>query len=144
MKKIIPYLLFLTIFITSCEKDDCPNPISTCGNSGIITTDNVYNAITSENYTISAVALNGNCLSVTYGSSGCDASTWITNLYSTNNFFSVFPLQREAKLEVITNQLCGAVFQKTVLFDLTSFQISGQNQIPINLLGWSQQIIYNY
>lgn len=35
-------------------------------------------------------------------------------------------------------------FSKTVSFDLITFQIDGQNKLPLNIDGWNKQIIYNY
>ena len=53
-------------------------------------------------------------------------------------------MQRAVKVELVSNQLCLAVLQKTKSFDLLPFQISGQNQIPLNILGWNKTIIYKY
>ena len=66
------------------------------------------------------------------------------NLSSINAFYTVFPMQRVAKIELINNQDCAAVFQKTVTFDLTPFKIIGQNSVQITLSGWSQAISYQY
>ncbi len=65
-------------------------------------------------------------------------------LFSTDAFYTVFPLQRAVKIKLINNDLCLAFFRKTVSFDLSSFQIDGQNQIPLNIEGWKEQIIYKY
>ena len=66
------------------------------------------------------------------------------NLFSTDSFFNVSPLERTVKLELINNENCLAVFEITKSFDLTPFQISSQDQVPLNIEGWDAQVIYEY
>ena len=103
-----------------------------------------FNAINTSNYGIIEVELNGDCLEITFGSSGCGTDLWEENLYSTDAFYNVFPLQRDVKMELINDETCLAVFQKTVSFDLTPFQIDGQSDLPLNINGWNEQITYGY
>ena len=65
-------------------------------------------------------------------------------MFSTNAFYNIFPLQRAVKVKLINNQECLAVFQKTKSSDLTPFRIEGQNSVPLNIEGWNEQIIYEY
>ena len=53
-------------------------------------------------------------------------------------------MQRAVKVELVNNQLCLVVLQKTKSFDLLPFQIKGQNQVPLNILGWNKTIIIKY
>lgn len=139
------YIIFLSILLMSCDSDDDNSNIeNNCNIISEIISEDAFNTINTSNYTITEVELNNDCLKITYGSSGCGTELWEENLFSTDAFFNVFPLQRPLKMELINEELCQAVFQKSISFDLTPFQIDGQNELPLNIEGWSEQVIYEY
>ena len=146
MKNLIKFVALFgiigMIFISCSDDETAIN--ETCGSNAEVIAETIFNDITTSNYTISDVNLNGDCLEIKIGSSGCNADQWQMNLYSTDSFYTVYPYQRTVKLKLINNQECLAVFQKTKSFDLTPFQIKGQNQVPLNIEGWSTTIIYKY
>jgi len=143
MKKL---LLFLPIIlILSCNSENDNSTIeNNCDFTSEIILEEDFNAINTSNYGIIEVELNGDCLGITFGSSGCGTDLWEENLYSTDTFYNVFPLQRDVKMELINDEACLAFFQKTVSFDLTPFQIDGQSDLPLNINGWNEQITYEY
>ena len=145
MKKIFILSTLFLFFLNSCsDNDDIATKVSNCDQQAQIVEEGIFNTIETYNYQISNVVLNQDCLEITIWASGCDANNWEMKLFSHNNFSTVIPLQRFAKIELINNEICLAIFQKTVSFDLAPFQVQGQNQVPINLEGWSEQIIYQY
>ncbi|MDC0622163.1 hypothetical protein OAO94_00015 [Flavobacteriaceae bacterium] len=143
MKKL---LLFLPIIlILSCNSENDNSTIeNNCDFTSEIILEEDFNAINTSNYGIIEVELNGDCLGITFGSSGCGTDLWEENLYSIDVFYNVFPLQRDVKMELINDEACLAFFQKTVSFDLTPFQIDGQSDLPLNINGWNEQITYEY
>jgi len=143
MKKL---LLFLPIIlILSCNSENDNSTIeNNCDFTSEIIMEEDFNAINTSNYGIIEVELNGDCLGITFGSTGCGTDLWEENLYSTDAFYNVFPLQRDVKMELINDEACLAFFQKTVSFDLTPFQIDGQSDLPLNINGWNEQITYEY
>ncbi len=146
MKKLF-ILILISSLIFACSKED-KNDTQTqklgCTSYAELMPENDFNAVETNNYSISEVKLNDDCLKITISSSGCDSENWEMKLYSTNNFYAVFPLQRFVKIKLINDELCKALLQKTVSFDLTPFQVEGQNEIPLNIEGWNEQIIYTY
>lgn len=145
MKKQLMLLLILILVVfTSCSGDDGINNLSNCDSISEIIAENDFNTIDTMNYSISSVNLNGDCLEIAISSSGCDSSLWVVQLYSTNDYYNVFPLQRAVKVKLTNNQLCQAVFQEIISFDLIPLRIEGQNSIPLNIDGWDMQIAYNY
>ena len=48
------------------------------------------------------------------------------------------------KIELDNPEVCLAIVQKTVSFDLTPFQVDGQNQVILNIDGWDEPITYQY
>ncbi|MCF6224638.1 MAG: hypothetical protein L3J34_13070 [Flavobacteriaceae bacterium] len=144
MKKNI-IIILLGMIALSCNSDDDNSTIeNNCDFLPEIISENDFNGINTSNYIITDVELNNGCLIITFGSSGCGTELWEENLYSTDAFYTVFPLQRALKMELINEEVCLAVFQKTVSFDLTPFQIDGQSELPLNIDGWNEQITYEY
>ena len=143
MKKL---LLILTLMhILSCNSVDDNSTIeNNCDFTSEIIFEEGFNAISTSNYGIIDVVLNGDCLEITFSSSGCGTDLWEESLYSSDVFYNVFPLLRDVKMELINNEECLAVFQKMVSFDLTPFQIDGQSDLPLNINGWNEQITYGY
>jgi len=143
MKKLL-FILTL-IHILSCNSEDDNSTIeNNCDFTSEIILEEDFNAISTSNYAITEVELNDDCLEITFSASGCGTDLWEENLYSTDASYNVFPLQRDVKIELINEELCLAVFQKTVSFDLTPFQIDGQSDLPLNITGWNEQITYGY
>jgi len=143
MKKLL-FILTL-IHILSCNSEDDNSTIeNNCDFTSEVIFEEDFNAISTSNYGIIDVVLNGDCLEITFSSSGCGTDLWEESLYSSDVFYNVFPLLRDVKMELINNELCLAVFQKMVSFDLTPFQIDGQSDLPLNINGWNEQITYGY
>ncbi len=144
MKKNL-FIILLGMLALSCNSDDDNSTIeNNCDFISEIISEDDFNTINTSNYVITEVELNNDCLKIAFGSSGCGTELWKENLYSTDAFYTVFPLQRALKMELINEELCLAVFQKTVSFDLTPFQIDGQSELPLNIYGWNEQITYEY
>ena len=144
MKKGL-FIILLSMFIMSCDSDDDNSNIeNNCDFISEIISEGDFNALNTSNYVITEVVLNNDCLKITFGSTGCGTELWEENLFSTDTFYTVFPLQRALKMELINDELCQAEFLKTVSFDLTPFQIDGQSELPLNIDGWNEQINYEY
>lgn len=136
----------MVVFV-GCKGDDsncCPHPNPTNCNEFSIIDETKYNQTNTNNYTITNVVLNGNCLEITVSSSGCNPNNWDMNFVASEVVVETLPNMWYAKVELINNEDCQAVFQKTVSFDLTPFQITGQNQVLIKIQGWNTSIMYQY
>ena len=147
MEKIIWIFTFFGILFISCSIDSGksnPSIAIECDDLAEIFDETDFNTIETSNYTIIDVQLNDDCLEIRFGASGCDPEPWEMNLYSTDAFYAVFPLQRTVKMELINNQACAAYFEVDISFDLSAFQIEGQNEIPLNIEGWDEQVVYEY
>lgn len=136
MKQFFTFLLFCCAFFIFSSCDNSDNNSQSCNDKATVIADQPFNAIGTENYTITDVTLSGNCLSVTISSSGCSSNNWEMNLFGND--------QQQLKLELINPELCLAVFQKTVSYSLVPLREEGQNQVTLTLTGWDEDIIYNY
>ena len=144
MKKMLPFLFFVILLTSSCSNDDCTNNSISCGTTAILVANQTLDAVETNNYEILNVVLSGNCLEITISASGCNSENWSMNLFSNTTFFDSFPLQRYAKIEVITNDACLDVLKKTLTFDLQPYQIEGQDSVIIMIEGWNTPINYQY
>lgn len=145
MKKVF-LLMFLTgIFFTSCHYlDDVAHPvISNCDKDAIFDGDR-YQQVSTANYQVDNVVLNGDCLEVTISSSGCHPDNWEMNLVGAISLAAVSPPDVGIKVELINNDACLAVFKKTVSFDITPLQFTGQSQVRLVIDGWNSPILYQY
>ena len=146
IKNLFNLLIIMLVFV-SCKGDDslcCPHPNPTNCNEFSIIDEAKYNQINTNNYSITNVVLNGDCLEITVSSSGCNPNNWDMNFVASEVVVETLPNQWNAKVELINNEACQAVFQKTVSFDLTPFQITGQDQVQIKIQGWNTSIMYQY
>lgn len=138
--------LFTSVFFVSCRylDDAVTTPITSNCDKNAILDPTQFTNVSTTNYSITNVVLNGDCLEVTVSSSGCDPNNWDMNLIGVASTTNVYPPLFHAKVELINNEAYQAVFQKTHSFDLTPFQMAGQNTVQIAIDGWNTNIMYQY
>lgn len=138
--------LFFAMLLVSCEflDDTIKTPVITACDSNAMVDPILYQQIQTTKYGITSVVLNGDCLEITVSSSGCDPNNWSMNLVTVPSTATVVPQLYHAKVELINDEVCLAVFQKTKSFDLTPLKIQSQNKIQVDIDGWNTPIIYSY
>lgn len=146
MKRILSSAIALIVFslLIRCSSGNNDNPSSGCPNSAQIVSQTTFDQVNTTNYTITNVALNEDCLDITISSSGCNPNNWHMNLLSTSGFSSTSIAQKQLKIELINEEACLAVFQKTVSFSLIPYRIDGHNEINLFIQGWATPINYTY
>lgn len=145
MKKILFLLCLTGTFFTSCHYlDDVAYPVISNCDENAIEDATRFSQISTANYHIDNVVLNGDCLEVTISSSGCHPDNWEMNLVGAKSLAAVSPPDVGIKVELINNDACLAVFQKTVSFDITPLQFTGQSQVRLVIDGWNNPILYQY
>lgn len=130
---------FLNIQCNNNDDDDTPS----CEKTTIVDA-NYYNNLSITNYPINNVEVVGNCLVIEFSSSGCDGESWEYNLIDSGSVAESSPEQRFLKFELINNEACLAVFNKTVSFDLIPLRVQGSNSIILNIEGYNLDVQYNY
>src|SRR5690554_8233233 len=92
MKRII-FLMFLTgVFFVSCRHlDDAPVPVIPNCNKNAVVDEMDLDQISTVYYRITDVVLNGHCLEVTIGASGCNPNDWDMNLFAVPSDATVYP-----------------------------------------------------
>lgn len=93
---------------------------------------------------ITKMEINQDCLEISFNSSGCNGDTWIVKLVDSGEVTQTTPPQRTLRLSLSSEELCEAIVEKIISFDLTSIQIQGSNQVLLKIANNDSQILYEY
>lgn len=103
-----------------------------------------YNNLNSDIFTLINYEIDGDCLLLTIGTSGCDGNSWEFNLVDSGAIAESFPEQRYLKLDFSNEELCLAYFERKVSFNLMPVQVKGSNKIILHIDGLDEPIEYVY
>ena len=138
--KTISFLIFSVLCLSlSCKKDE-KTPSS---EKSIIISNDAFDTYPNDPLIISAVSISGDYLQIGFYSSGCDGKSWIIELVGSADILYSDPPQRQIRLSLKNNEICQAVFGKTMTFNLKPSRISS-GEIILNLTGWNSPIRYKY
>lgn len=131
------------LFVSVCACDDDDNATTPCGDSVVISNSN-YEADPTSVFVITNAVIDGDCLSLSISSSGCEGNTWETDFFTS----TVQTEQNEelfyGRLDLTNLEACLAIVETTVNFDLTPLQISGSNNVSLEIDGWDETLMYTY
>ncbi|SDC80775.1 hypothetical protein [Niabella drilacis] len=139
-----PVILLLAIAcLISCDRK---SPVSDDGynKEGLIVSEKKYQAVTTNNYTISNATIEGDSLFISFSASGCSGISWETAVVDAGRIAESNPVQRYIKLSLSNKELCAAVFSKKAGANIRSLRMPGSNTISFNLAGWNQPLLYHY
>lgn len=126
------------LFVIGCCKDD--DHTSDCDYAVKIQEDGM--AVPDTNYfSIQTVNLSGDCLEVTYSSSGCDGSSWKVDLYDSGVIKESNPVQRYLIFSLVNEELCDAYITKTTSFDVSELK-EDYDSVILNLGQYPEPILY--
>ena len=143
MKMFSIHVIVSVLLLSICACADNDSLIDGCGDAVILKDYDSGNSTDTE-MRIIAMEVEGDCLSITYGSGGCDGNTWATNVYSKLAYGKTSPPQRYALFELIDTELCEAYIKKTAEFDLSTMRIEGEQSIHIVFEGYDEVLTYTY
>jgi|GEM_PF-320830 len=109
----------------------------------------VYSSLTAyesaefEYLTLIDITIEGDCLKVTYGSSGCDGSTWHLELFDSEAIMESDPPQRNLRFSFYNQEVCDAYFEKETSFNLSPLKVEGESVI-LHIDGWDEALLYTY
>lgn len=143
MKTYLPFIL-LTLFCIGCSDDDdnaIPAPVG-CDFTAIISAEDYADA-PSDGLVINSMDIEGDCLSISFSSSGCDGNTWVVALIDSESVFESAPQQRNVRLSLENNEVCLAIVQKELSFDISGLQVEG-GSVLLNITNSGDSILYEY
>ncbi len=142
IKQLTLSLIVIMCFLsTQCDDDE--SIVTNC-DQNVIVNEDLYNDLETAFFTFVNVEVIDDCLSVEISSSGCDGNSWEFNMVDSGLILESFPEQRNLKFQLINNEACLAVFQRTVTFDLLPLRIEGSNEINLNIDGLGESVTYSY
>lgn len=141
-KRLLSLFCFALLFMnTQCDED---NEIETpCGQSVIIDSG-FYDTAESSLYNLISAEIEGNCLTVNISASGCDGNSWSMVLVDSGAVAESSPEQRFLKFVFTNEEVCLAVFSQERSFDLSALQVSGSNEIILNIEDFPEPYTYAY
>lgn len=110
----------------------------------VVIDNDTYNNTSTAYYTITAAVIEGDILTISILSSGCDGNRFITNLIDSGSLLESSPLQRKLKINLINQEACLAIVTKDYEIDISKLQVEGENELHLDIEGWSEKIIYSY
>lgn len=136
------FLILAFLFIaTACDKEDVtPEP---CCTKEVEINPNDYQSAPTDGITIIDIHIDGDCLVVQYGASGCSGDSWDLRLIDSGVVLESDPVQRNLILSLENDEACNAYFTKEVTFDLTALQTGG-GEIQLNITNTDHEILYSY
>ncbi len=150
MKKtiiIISILIAISLQFSCSDKND-EQVSAFCDKLVLINNDVFQNRSdddgTSRNtFEIINAKIEGDCLSITIRSGGCDGSTWAVDLVDADRVAETAIPQRDLKVFLENTETCNAIAELTVSFEINSLR-TNENQITLNLEKWNSQLTYSY
>jgi hypothetical protein len=142
-------IIFSFLLLIHCNNDDdiVINPddlVSENCDQLAIVDQNLYENGSNFQYWIDSAYIEAHCLMIGVEYSGC-ISNIEALLVDAGSIMESLPAQRNIKL-IITTEItgCEPLFYKSFSFDLTPLQVTGDNQVSLNLSNYNQSILYTY
>ena len=131
--------LAVLIAFSGCSDDDNdPVDVKPCGPEVVISNEAYKNA-PDDALDIKEVQLSGNCLTISFGASGCSGESWELQLIASADIAESLPPQQSVRISLKNEEVCLAYFERAVEFDITSLNANGE--IQLNLLGYGQILL---
>ena len=110
--------------------------------SDVIISQTEYNNAPNHPVTILDMSIDGNCLKIKFGASGCSADNWTVKLIDCEVVAEPIPSQRTLRLSLNDIGDCDAYISKEMSFNIKNLQIEGNRSVKLNIGGKS--ILYEY
>ena len=91
---------------------------------------------------ISKAWIDGNCLKITCGFSGCNSAIERFNLEWNGSMTKSFPPKVSLYVTDKFDVTCLAVFTNTLSFDISQLKMNSNQQVSITLNGWASDLVY--
>jgi hypothetical protein len=127
--------------VENTKVDDVMLKASTC-DQNVIISELEYQHAPNEHFTITEIKIEGDCLNIKFSASGCDGTSWKVKLIDSGNIAESYPCQRWLRLSLENKEMCDAVFEKEISFNIKGLQIQGNDKVILHVSG--NEILYEY
>lgn len=139
---LIPFLMIVSFsFITSCTNDDDSNEAQ-CDEETLVNAS-LFETAPADPLLITELDIQGDCLSITFNTGGCDGSTWQTQLIDQATVLESDPPQRFLRLSLKNEEPCEALVTKKISFDISTLKVDG-NRVQLNIVNNNESVLYSY
>jgi hypothetical protein len=149
--KNYPFTLGLLVLIlaSSCDlfrDSDDDDPVNERCQQMAFIDDSLFDNGESSTFSPTAITVEGDCLSLTFGASGCSGDTWSFDLVGRTYFPETLPpqIRRPLRLLLQNEEDCRAFFTRTVQFDITELRVPGETAVIIDLVNSDLTVRYGY
>lgn len=145
MKHLTVFTVCIFLLSCACNPTDeiTETSISNCDQKAIVD-QALFNDAPADAFRFNKVVLTDECLELVLTASGCSGSNWAMEFIDSGEVAESFPVQRSVRLSLSNSELCQAIIEQTLSFDLTALQVEGNDVVLLNLEGWDEQLRYEY
>lgn len=136
------WALSISALFVSCDQEKDVNMLTECDDM-VLVDKKAWADAPNDHLTIQSAEITGNCLKITFASSGCDGRNWEVKLIDSGTILYSNPPQRNLRLSLKNIEMCEAYIGKTLSFDIRELQVSS-NKVLLNLTNSGKQILYQY
>ena len=140
--KSLPLFTLLLFYISSCTPK-MAEPTPACGPQ-VMVDEKAFTDTESANYTLLSYSVEGDCLSIEVGASGCSEDLWNVKLLASEYVLETYPVQQPLRFILKNEQMCQAYFTKTFKFDISALKQKGGNEVSLNIEGVKEPLMYSY
>ncbi|PWJ42802.1 hypothetical protein [Sediminitomix flava] len=107
----------------------------------LISNQYCYESTYTEGYEIEDAVIEGDSLSFTLHSSGCDGNSWEVALIDSEVIAESYPVQRYFKVSLTNTEACFAVISKTYTIDISALKNDSDKTI-LHIEGLEESLLY--
>ncbi|WP_157111630.1 hypothetical protein [Nonlabens spongiae] len=143
MKHLLFFMSLCIAFVGCSEGDDNQRPTSSNCDMNVVLSNAQFQNAPADQISIDELIIDGDCLKISFSSSGCDGNSWEVKLIDSETIAESFPPQRDIRLSLRNIEVCQAIISKEISFDISNLQVDG-NQVFLNIANNGARILYEY
>lgn len=135
MRSLKFFIFFLLGLSLSCSNDDDNSNIESSCDFDVIIDEQLFEEPSPSVYSIVNAEINGNCLEIEIGASGCNANSWVVFLVSDLPVEAGGTGGSALSLKLTNTEVCEVYFTRIYSFDLSVIADENTNTV-FGLEGW--------
>ncbi|MTB50459.1 hypothetical protein [Lewinella sp. W8] len=136
--------LALLLAAGCCRPPDDDEPSNGLCPQAAFIDDDLFDNGQSANFQPTEMTVDGDCLFLTFGASGCSGDSWTFELVGGSAIAESLPPQRGIRFLLDNDEACLAFFTRTVQFDIVDLRAAGEESVTLNLMGSDLSVLYDY
>lgn len=137
---LIAFFFSLGILLSNCRSNDQFQ--HSCDQPTIISAE-IYETTPTDHVTIQSLDIEGHCLKIRFGASGCSGDSWVVKLVDSEAIMESYPPRRNLIFSLKNEELCQAYFTREMSFDLSELKVGG-DKVILQITNTGDEILYEY